>query len=119
MFQKNSISIPSDSSGVLLVKVIQTRRTSTKKHALINFFLRVVLKNVKPLLWKKRKKRVRAIVIRSKMFFYKIDGLSYRFSNNSLVLLKKRMNTVGKELYGPTSKKLKIKKFRVAFKYIY
>ena len=50
MFQKNSISIPSDSSGVLLVKVIQTRRTSTKKHALINFFLRVVLKNVKPLL---------------------------------------------------------------------
>ena len=53
------------------------------------------------------------------MFFYKIDGLSYRFSNNSLVLLKKRMNTVGKELYGPTSKKLKIKKFRVAFKYIY
>ena len=53
------------------------------------------------------------------MFFYKNDGLSYRFANNSLVLLKKRMNTVGKELYGPTSKHLKIKKFRVAFKFVY
>lgn len=53
------------------------------------------------------------------MFIYKNDGLSYRFSNNALVLLKKRMNTVGKELYGPSSKALKIKKFRVAFKYIY
>ena len=92
---------------------------STRKHATIGIFLRVVLKSVKPDLWKKRKKKVRAIVIRSKMFFFKNDGMSYRFSNNSLVLLKKRMNTIGKELYGPTSKKLKIKKFRVAFKYIY
>lgn len=50
MFQKNSLSIPSDSSGVLLVKVIQTRRTSSTKHALINFFLRVVLRSVKPIL---------------------------------------------------------------------
>lgn len=29
------------------------------------------------------------------------------------------MNTIGKELYGPTSKVLKIKKFRVAFQYLY
>lgn len=44
MFQKNSFSIPSDSSGILLVKVIQTRRCSTRKHADIGKFLRVVLK---------------------------------------------------------------------------
>ena len=47
MFQKNSFSIPSDSSGILLVKVIQTRRCSTRKHADIGKFLRVVLKNTK------------------------------------------------------------------------
>ena len=76
-------------------------------------------KNVKPELRKKRKKRVRAITVRSKMFVSRIDGLTYRFANNSLVLLKKRMNTVGKEIYGPTSKELKIRKFRVAFKHVY
>ena len=48
MFQKNSYSIPSDSSGVLLAKVIQTRRVSTKKHACVGIFLRTVLRRVKP-----------------------------------------------------------------------
>ena len=119
MFQKNSFSIPSDSSGVYLVKIIQTRRCTTRHHAQINKFLRVVLKKTKTRLKRKRKKKSRAIVIRTKQYNYKNSGLSYNFSNNSLILLKKRMNTMGKEMYGPTSKKLKIKKFRIAFKYIY
>lgn len=119
MFQKNSYSVPSDSSGILLVKIIEVRRASARRHGLITAFLRVVLRNVKPELRKRRKRRIRAIVIRSKMFYYRIDGLSYRFGSNSLVTLKKRMNTVGKELYGPTSKELKIRKFRVAFKHVY
>ena len=119
LFQKGSFSIPSDSSKVLLVKVIQTRRCSTRRHADIGKFLRVVLKLTKTRLSKRRKRRVRAIVIRSQRYYYKTFGLYYQFENNSLVLLKKRMNTIGKELYGPTSKMLKIRKFRIAFKYIY
>ena len=119
MFQKGSFSVPSDSSGILLVKVIQTRRCSTKKHADIGKFLRVVLKYTKTKLSKRRKKRVRAIVVRSKRYYFRSFGLYYQFANNSLVLLKKRMNTIGKELYGPTSKALKIRKFRIAFKFIF
>ena len=119
MFQKGSFSIPSDSSGILLVKVIQTRRCSARKHADIGKFLRVVLKLTKTKLTKRRKKRVRAITIRSQRYYYKTFGLYYQFSVNSLVLLKKRMNTVGKELYGPTSKKLKIRKFRITFRYVF
>ncbi len=119
MFQKGSFSIPSDSSGILLVKVIQTRRCSTRKHADIGKFLRVVLRLTKVKLNKRRKRRVRAIVVRSQRCYTKPFGLYYHFPNNNLVLLKKRMNTIGKELYGPTSKVLKIKKFRVAFQYLY
>lgn len=119
MFQKGSFSIPSDSSGVLLVKVIQTRRCSTRKHADIGKFLRVVLKYTKVKLNKRRKRKVRAIVIRSQRYYFRTFGMYYQFANNSLVLLKKRMNTMGKELYGPTSKALKIRKFRIAFKYIF
>lgn len=119
MFQKGSFSIPSDSSGILLVKVIQTRRCSTRKHADIGKFLRVVLRLTKVKLNKRRKRKVRAIVIRSQRTYYKNFGMYYKFESNNLVLLKKRMNTVGKELYGPTSKMLKIKKFRVAFRYLF
>ena len=119
MFQKGSFSIPSDSSGVLLVKIIQTRRCTTRHHASVGKFLRVVLQRTKVKLIKRRRKKLRAIVIRSKSYFYKSGGISYTFSNNSLVLLKRRMNTVGKELYGPTSPALRIRKFRIAFRYVY
>ena len=35
MFQKNSFSVPSDSSGILMVKVIQIRKCSVRKQAKI------------------------------------------------------------------------------------
>ena len=47
MFQKNSFSVPSDSSGILLVKVIQTRKCNTTRHAKEGRFLRVVVRNTK------------------------------------------------------------------------
>ena len=117
--QKNSFSIPSDSSGVFLVKVIQTRRCSNTKHAKIGRFLRVVIRNIKPALKKFRKKKSRAIVVRTKNLNYTKKGRYYNFYDNALVLLKKRMNSRGKELYGSTSKLLKIKKFRIAYRYIF
>jgi len=92
LFQKNSITIPSDSSGILTVKVIQTRRCSSKRHAKIGRFLRIVVKTTKPEYLRRRRKHSRAITIRSKHFFRRLDGLFYNFSDNSLVLLKKRMN---------------------------
>lgn len=119
MFQKESYSIPSDSSGVLLVRVIETRKTSTLRHAKVSSFLKIVIKNTKPLILKKRRKKTRAIVVRVLHPLFKNDGLVYWFNNNSLVLLKKRMNTVGKELYGPICKNMKIKKFRVAYKKVF
>ena len=57
MFQKNSFSIPSDSSGIFLVKVIQTRKCSTTRHAKIGRFLRVVVRNTKTSLNRIKKKK--------------------------------------------------------------
>ena len=62
MFQKNSFSIPSDSSGILLVKVIQTRRCTSKKHAKIGKFLLIVVKNTKTSLNKIKKKKVEQLL---------------------------------------------------------
>ncbi len=119
MFQKNSFSVPSDSSRVLLVKVIQTRRCSTRKHAKICKFLRVVTRNAKTSLTRVRKKKSRAIVVRTLHSILTKRGKYYNFCDNALVLLKKRMNSRGKELYGPTSKFLKIKKFRIAYRCVF
>ena len=119
MFQKNSFSIPSDSSGVLLVKVIQTRKCNSLRHAKIGKFLRVVIRNTKTSLNKIKKKKSRAIVVRTSHQISTKRGKYYHFQDNALVLLKKRMNSRGRELYGPTSKFLKIKKFRIAYRCIF
>ncbi len=119
MFQKESFSIPSDSSGILLVRVIEVRNSSKRRLGVGGKFLKIVIKDTKPILLKKKKKKKRAIVIRSLQTRRKIDGLQYRFCDNALVLLKKRMNTVGKELYGPICKNFKIKKFRTVFRKVY
>lgn len=119
MFQKESFSIPSDSSGILLVRIIEVRRCSTTRLAKVGKFLRIVIRNTKPILLKRRKRKLRAITIRTSHSLRKSDGLTYLFIDNALVLLKKRMNTVGKELFGPICKNLKIKKFRVAFKKVF
>mgnify|MGYP003501431835 FL=1 len=119
MFQKNSFSVPSDSSGILLVKEIQTRRCSNTGQAEIGKFLKVVVRNTKTSLNKIKKKKSRAIVVRTKHMIFTKQGRYYNFCDNALVLLKKRMNSRGKELYGPTSKDLKIKKFRVAYRCVF
>lgn len=119
MFQKNSFSIPSDSSGILLVKVIQTRKCNSVRHAKIGRFLRVVIRNTKTSLNKVKKKKSRAIVVRTSHQINTKKGKYYNFADNALVLLKKRMNSRGRELYGPTSKILRIKKFRIAYKCIF
>lgn len=58
MFQKLSVSVPSDFSGALLVRVIQTRRCNSRCHAGINKFLRIVIRNCKLMLTKKLKRRM-------------------------------------------------------------
>ncbi len=71
MFQKNSFSVPSDSSGILLVKVIQTRRCSNTRHAKIGKFLKVVVRNTKTSLNKiKKKKNKRNFIFIKKHYFF-------------------------------------------------
>lgn len=119
MFQKESFTIPSDSSGVYIAKVVQTRKCSKRKHAVENKFLRIVLKYVKVSLLKQRRRLKRSFVIRSKRYSAKFDGLHFAFGDNALIILKKRMNTLGKEIYGPGKKKCRPFKFRVNLKALF
>ena len=119
MFQKGSFSIPSDSSGIYLVKVIQSYKAGTRRHATTTKFVKVVVRATRPILIKKRKKRMKALVIRTQAYSKKNTGVIYNFFDNGLVLLKRRLNTLGKELKGPTSTALRIKKFRLAFRSVF
>ena len=64
MFQKNSFSVPSDSSGILMVKVIQIRKCSVRKQAKIGRFLKVVVRNTKTSLNKVKKKKLKILLLK-------------------------------------------------------
>jgi ribosomal protein L14 len=115
MLQKESFFSPTDSSGIFRVKVIQTRRCSPRRHAKIGKFLRVVIKTTKVRFMRKRKRRIRALTVRTKHATRKTDGMIYWFIDNTGVLLRRRMNALGKEIIGPSGKQLKIKKFKKSF----
>jgi ribosomal protein L14 len=126
MFQKLSLSVPSDSSYVLLAKVIQTRRCNSRRHAGIGKFLRIVNQTHKvvkvPASKRKFKicKKSRALTIRSKQYYkYGRGDLIFNFAQNNLVLLRRRMNVRGKKIYGPSCKHLKIKKFFSCINYLF
>lgn len=64
---------------------------------------------------RKRKRRIRALTVRTKHATRKTDGMIYWFIDNTGVLLRRRMNALGKEIIGPSGKQLKIKKFKKSF----
>jgi len=119
LFQKGSFSVPSDTSGVFLTKVIQTRRCSWRRHAKTGKFLKIVIKKTIPRLIRRRKKRMRGLTIRSAHRFLRVDGMCFQFNENALAILKRRMNSLGREIVGPTSKEMKIKKFRRSIVYVF
>jgi ribosomal protein L14 len=120
------MSVPSNKSVVNLVRVIQTRRCNTRCHARVSKFLKVVVRRcdffIKPIAIKsylyriRVKSKRRALVIRSKSFFFKGGDLIVGFGQNDLVLLKRYMGVIGDIVFGPVSTNLKIKKFRFKFK---
>jgi large subunit ribosomal protein L14 len=115
MVQKSSYLIPADKCGVWWVSVFQIYKGSFKKIAYLGGFVKVSVKLTRPQNWLKKKTKLKGMLIRSKKELSKIDGSSVKFFCNNVILFKKRTTPMGKEIYGPTVKDLKRKKFINSF----
>ena len=62
---------------------------------------------------------MRGLTIRSAHRFLRKDGMTFRFHDNALAILRRRMNALGREIIGPTSKEMKIKKFKKSIIYVF
>lgn len=115
MIQKGSYLIPADQCGVFWVKVFHLYKGFSRKITFTGGFVKVSVKVTRPDNWVTKKTKLKGIVIRTKKEVYKRDGSFIKFNKNYVVLLKKRLTPKGKELYGPTLKILKRKKFLSSF----
>lgn len=107
--------VPADKCGVEFVKVFHLYRGFFRKKAQSGDFVKVSVRQTLPDNWVKKKTKLKGIVIRTRFRSFKLDGSTFFFNENNLVLLKKRLTTKGKELIGPITRSIKRKKFVNSF----
>ena len=115
MVQKNTLLSVSDRCGVWFVNTFHLYQGYNRKVSFIGNFIKVSIRKTKPNNWLKKKTKVKAFIVRSKIFSSKYDGSYVKFNTNTCLLLKKRLTPYGKKLFGPTLKKIKRKKFLSSF----
>ncbi len=111
MVLKESILVPADRCGVKFIKVFHLYRGWNRKCSHIGDFLKISVRKTVPSNWIKKKTKLKAFILRTKFKTTNNDGSSFNFKENNAVLLKKRLTTKGKEIWGPSIKKIKRRKF--------
>lgn len=115
MVQKSSIVIPVDKSGALTANVFHIYNGARKKWGIIGNFLKISVRQLDLNPRVKKKNKFISIFIRSAYRYVKKDGSVIYSDTNNIVLLKKRLTPVGKEIFGPVYKSVKRKKFITSF----
>lgn len=108
---KESKVIPVDKTGVDLAKAFHLYRGFHRKKSSLGDFIKVSVKKINPNCVLKKKSKIKAVIFRTKFTINLIDGVSYNFKENNIILLKRRLTSRGREIIGPTSKKFNRKKF--------
>ena len=115
MVQKGTYVSPADSCGVTWAKVFHLSYGFDRRVAKTGNFIKVSIKETKPDNWLAKKSKVKGIVVRTKKELSKLDGTTIKFKTNSVILLKKRMNSYGSRLLGPVPSTIRRRKFLNSF----
>ena len=126
IFKKSWLNI-SDSSNVKWCQTFHLYKGFFRKKTKIGFFIKSSAKIVEPprieykgfkIKYNKKGDICRGLLIRTKFFIKKKDGLNLYFKKNNLILLKKKNELKSKYLYGPVTFLIKRKKILNLFKII-
>jgi len=115
MILKKTYLVPMDKCGVWWVNTFHLYGGFSRRCSRIGDFVKVSVRNTKPNNWIAKKSKFIGIIVQTRKEILKRDGSSIYFKNNSLVLLKKRLSSQGKEIVGPTVFNLKRKRFLMSF----
>lgn len=115
MVQKTTIAVPADKSGAISVNVFHIYSKGRKRIGYVGDFIKTSVRGLDLNTKVKKKSKHVSIFIRSAFRYVKNDGMITYSDLNSVVLLKKRLTPVGKEIYGPIYNTVRRKKFLSSF----
>jgi ribosomal protein L14 len=112
---KESLLIPADKCGVDSVRIFHLYRGFNRKSSYVGDFVKTSVQKTSPNNWIKKKTKLKSIIVRTSFRNFNLDGCSFRFKDNSSILLKKRLTPRGKEVVGPIVRSIRRKKFVASF----
>ena len=100
-----------DNSGARKIQCIKVLGGSKRRFASIGDIIIVSIKDAIPRGKVKKGEVLKAIIVRTKKEFKRIDGTTIRFDKNAAVLLDKQEEPIATRIFGPVTRELRIKKF--------
>lgn len=113
MIQHRSMLQVADNSGAKLLMVIQVFGGSKRKYGFLADVLNCVVKQANASGTVKESQIVKAVLVRSRKEFKRLDGSYIRFSDNAAVVIDnaKDKNPVGTRIFGPIAREVKERGF--------
>ena len=109
MVQHRSMIGVADNSGAKKLMVIQAMGGSKRRYGRIGDVLNCVIKEASPAGQVKESDIVKAVLVRSKKEFRRMDGSYIKFSDNAAVLIDnpKDKNPIGTRIFGPVAREVR------------
>ena len=107
MIQMQSNINVADNSGARKVQCIKVLGGSKKRFATIGDIVVVSIKDAIPRGKVKKGDVYKALIVRTKKDFKRIDGSIIRFDKNAAVILDKEEEPIGTRIFGPVTRELR------------
>lgn len=107
MVQMNSYLNVADNSGAKRAQCIKVLGGSKRKYAGVGDIVVVAVKDALPGAPVKKGNVERAVIVRTKKEYKRIDGTYIRFDDNACVIIDAQENPKGKRIFGPVARELR------------
>jgi large subunit ribosomal protein L14 len=111
MIQMQTFLEVADNSGAKVVQCIKVLGGSRRRYAALGDIIVVSIKEALPGSKVKKGDTARAVVVRTRREYRRLDGSYIKFDVNSAVLINAQQEPVGTRIFGPVARELRAKKF--------
>jgi large subunit ribosomal protein L14 len=111
MIQMGTILSVADNSGAKKIMCINPHGGDVSKIAQLGDIITASVKEASPGGTIKKKKVIKAVIVRQKKEYRRRDGSYIRFDENAAVIVKDDKEPVGTRVFGPVARELRDRKF--------
>ncbi|PJE69783.1 MAG: 50S ribosomal protein L14 [Candidatus Staskawiczbacteria bacterium CG10_big_fil_rev_8_21_14_0_10_38_10] len=111
MIQMRTMLKVADNTGAKLVQCIHVSGGTKRRYAQLGDIVVVVVKKAEPRKLVKTHDIVKAVVIRQKKTFRRVDGSYIRFDDNAVVILGENKEPKGGRILGPVAREIRERGF--------